>query len=145
MHFALVQCNLFSLCQAPCVATRNVALTVRLCRQLPTFFHRLACADLHVLCMHQCGNIEPCNPFSPLCCASSGLHPPLTLPSVPGSSRVQPIGAPVSERAIPTAIFSADETTKRHYLKQWLKDPGMTDFDIRDVVDWEYYITRVSG
>jgi hypothetical protein len=57
----------------------------------------------------------------------------------------QPEGAPVSERAIPTAIFSADETTKRHYLKQWLRDPGMTDFDIRDVLDWGYYTTRLSG
>ena len=95
--------------------------------------------------MHRCGNIEPCNHFSPCVAPPLASTPPLTLPSVPGSSRVQPIGAPVSERAIPTAIFSADETTKRHYLKQWLKDPGMTDFDIRDVVDWEYYITRVSG
>ena len=51
----------------------------------------------------------------------------------------------MTERAIPTAIFSADATTKRHYLKQWLKDPGMTEFDIRDILDWDYYTTRLSG
>ena len=51
----------------------------------------------------------------------------------------------MSERAIPTAIFSADTATKKHYLKQWLKDPGMTEFDIRDVLDWEYYMTRLCG
>ena len=45
----------------------------------------------------------------------------------------KPLNAPVTDRAIPMAIFQADDKTKRHYLKRWLKSPGMTDFDIRDV------------
>jgi len=35
--------------------------------------------------------------------------------------------------AIPLAIFQAEPSISRHYLKKWLKCPGMTDFDIRSV------------
>ena len=34
---------------------------------------------------------------------------------------------------------------KRHYLKKWLKDNSTTDFDIRCVLDWDYYIERLGG
>ncbi len=33
-----------------------------------------------------------------------------------------PKSAPVTERAVPVAIFSAAEDTKRVYLKKWLKE-----------------------
>ena len=36
-------------------------------------------------------------------------------------------------RAIPLAIFQAEPGVKKHYLKKWLKSPGMQDFDIRAV------------
>ena len=52
----------------------------------------------------------------------------------------KPEGAPVTERAIPLAIFEAEPSVKRHYLKKWLKDNTMQDFDIRKVLDWNYYI-----
>ncbi len=36
-------------------------------------------------------------------------------------------------RAVPLAIFQAEPGVKKHYLKKWLKAPGMQDFDIRAV------------
>lgn len=57
----------------------------------------------------------------------------------------KPLGAPVTERAIPTAIFSAEPSIMKHFLRRWTKDPGLTDFDIRNIVDWDYYITRLNS
>lgn len=56
----------------------------------------------------------------------------------------KPRGAPVTERAIPVAIFSAEETVKRHYLRKWMReDPG--DMDPRSVIDWGYYLERLGS
>ncbi|KAK4446572.1 DNA polymerase epsilon catalytic subunit A [Podospora aff. communis PSN243] len=56
----------------------------------------------------------------------------------------RPRGAPVTERAVPVAIFSAEEKTKRAYLKKWLKEePG--DTDPRALLDWEYYRERLGS
>lgn len=57
----------------------------------------------------------------------------------------RPHGAPVTERAIPLAIFQAEPSVKRHYLKKWLKDPSLQDFDIRQILDWSYYIERLGS
>ena len=57
----------------------------------------------------------------------------------------KPDGAPTSDRAIPTDIFQADEAVKRKYLRQWLRDSSMDDFDVRSLVDWPYYIGRLSA
>jgi DNA polymerase epsilon subunit 1 len=57
----------------------------------------------------------------------------------------QPEGSPVTERAVPVAIFQAEESIKRHYLCRWLKDSTLEDFDIRSVLDWGYYIERLGG
>uniref|UniRef100_A0A1B0CZY1 DNA polymerase epsilon catalytic subunit n=1 Tax=Phlebotomus papatasi TaxID=29031 RepID=A0A1B0CZY1_PHLPP len=57
----------------------------------------------------------------------------------------KPEGSPVTERAIPLAIFQSEASVRRHYLCRWLKDPSMGDADIRDVLDWNYYIERLSG
>ncbi|XP_033110052.1 DNA polymerase epsilon catalytic subunit A-like isoform X2 [Anneissia japonica] len=57
----------------------------------------------------------------------------------------KPDGAPVTERAVPLAIFQAEPGVKKHYLKKWLKNPSMTDFDIRRILDWEYYIERLGS
>jgi DNA polymerase epsilon subunit 1 len=51
----------------------------------------------------------------------------------------------VTERAVPTAIFSAEPTVRRHYLRKWLRQPGADEFDIRDILDWSYYIERLAG
>lgn len=58
----------------------------------------------------------------------------------------KPHGAPVTERAIPTAIWKSEPPVMKHYLKKWLKSPGMKDedFDIRNILDWDYYRDRLA-
>ena len=56
----------------------------------------------------------------------------------------RPKNAPVTERAVPVAIFSADETTKRMYLKKWLKEEP-ADTDPRALLDWDYYRERLGS
>ncbi|CRG85659.1 DNA polymerase epsilon subunit 1 [Talaromyces islandicus] len=56
----------------------------------------------------------------------------------------RPRNAPVTERAIPVTIFSAEESVKRFFLRKWLKDdPG--DMDPRTVIDWDYYLERLGS
>ena len=57
----------------------------------------------------------------------------------------RPLGAPVAERAIPVAIFAAEINVKKHYLRKWLKDTNLTDFDLRSILDWDYYIDRFGS
>nr|XP_026494308.1 DNA polymerase epsilon catalytic subunit A [Vanessa tameamea] len=58
----------------------------------------------------------------------------------------KPEGAPVTERAVPLAIFQSAAAVRRHHLRRWLKDSALPDdVDIRDVLDWPYYIERLSG
>lgn len=57
----------------------------------------------------------------------------------------KPIGAPVTERAIPVAIFTAEPAIKRHFLKKWLKDNSITEFDLRTILDWDYYTERLGS
>ncbi|CAO1633464.1 unnamed protein product [Jaminaea pallidilutea] len=57
----------------------------------------------------------------------------------------KPYGAPVTERAVPVAIFNAEESVKQHYLRRFLRDSSITDFDLRSILDWDYYIERFGG
>ncbi|XP_075749504.1 DNA polymerase epsilon catalytic subunit 1 [Rhipicephalus microplus] len=57
----------------------------------------------------------------------------------------KPEGAPVTERAIPLAIFQAEESVKRHYLRRWLKTASVDNIDIRSILDWGYYIERLGS
>ncbi|KAJ1920549.1 DNA polymerase epsilon catalytic subunit [Mycoemilia scoparia] len=57
----------------------------------------------------------------------------------------KPHGVPVSERAVPVAIFSAEESVKAAFLRRWLKDNSLKDFDIRSILDWNYYLERFGG
>jgi len=58
-----------------------------------------------------------------------------------------PHGAPITERAVPTAIWKAEPAVMKHYLRKWLKAPEMEDedFDIRNVLDWDYYLERLNN
>ncbi|KAH8865564.1 DNA polymerase epsilon catalytic subunit A [Schistosoma japonicum] len=57
-----------------------------------------------------------------------------------------PDGAPVTERAIPLTIFQAEKSIKRYYLQKWLKDSAFDEHtDIREILDWSYYIERLSS
>ncbi|KAL7059051.1 hypothetical protein AAHC03_013201 [Spirometra sp. Aus1] len=58
----------------------------------------------------------------------------------------QPEQAPVTERAIPLAIFQAEPSVKHHFLRKWLKDSSLSaDVDIRSILDWNYYIERLGS
>ena len=56
----------------------------------------------------------------------------------------RPKNAPVTERAIPVAIFSADDQVKRFFLRKWFReDPS--DMNPRSLIDWDYYLERLSS
>ena len=56
----------------------------------------------------------------------------------------RPRNTPVTDRAIPVTIFSAEENVKRYFLRKWLKeDPG--NMDPRNVIDWDYYLERLGS
>jgi DNA polymerase epsilon subunit 1 len=57
----------------------------------------------------------------------------------------KPHGAPVTERAVPVAIFTAETETRKVFLRKWLKDQGLTSFELRDILDWSYYIERLGS
>jgi DNA polymerase epsilon subunit 1 len=57
----------------------------------------------------------------------------------------KPNGAPVTERAIPVAIFDADPAIKRHFIRKWLKDNSINDFNMRSILDWAYYTERLGS
>lgn len=56
----------------------------------------------------------------------------------------EPLGQPVTERAVPTAIFAAKPEVRQHFLRKWLRTPH-TSFEIRDILDWDYYIERLGN
>ncbi|KJH52429.1 hypothetical protein DICVIV_01406 [Dictyocaulus viviparus] len=58
-----------------------------------------------------------------------------------------PIGSPVTDRAVPVAIFQAEEKVKCHYLKLWTKQPCLTSdkMNIKELLDWDYYIDRLGS
>ena len=56
----------------------------------------------------------------------------------------KPKNAAVTDRAIPVAIFSSEESVKRHFLRRWMReDPG--DMDLRTILDWDYYRERLGS
>ncbi|KAL6634447.1 hypothetical protein ACP70R_027118 [Stipagrostis hirtigluma subsp. patula] len=55
----------------------------------------------------------------------------------------EPQGTPVSERAVPVAIFETDTEVAKHYLRKWCKISS--DASIRSIVDWSYYKQRLSS
>ncbi|OLL26048.1 DNA polymerase epsilon catalytic subunit A [Neolecta irregularis DAH-3] len=57
----------------------------------------------------------------------------------------KPKDAPVTERAIPVAIFSAEEPVKKHFLQKWQKDKSLSQYDLREVLDWDYYLERLGS
>ncbi|KAK6247338.1 hypothetical protein QUC31_018903 [Theobroma cacao] len=55
----------------------------------------------------------------------------------------EPRGTPVSERAIPVAIFETDAEIMKFYLRKWCKT--FSEVGIRSIVDWSYYKQRLSS
>ncbi|SJM88070.1 probable DNA polymerase epsilon catalytic subunit A [Zygosaccharomyces bailii] len=57
----------------------------------------------------------------------------------------KPFNAPVTDRAIPVAIFLAEVSVKRSFLRRWTMDMSLEDFDLRNIIDWNYYRERVAS
>ncbi|OAF72015.1 DNA polymerase epsilon catalytic subunit A [Intoshia linei] len=58
----------------------------------------------------------------------------------------KPVGEPVSERAIPVVIFQSQSKIRDYFLKKWMKINFIDDScDIRDYIDWNYYIERLNS
>lgn len=55
-----------------------------------------------------------------------------------------PTGAPVTERAIPVAIFQAEPAVKAFFLRKWLQNSTIDCDDFRNIVDWDYYKDRLG-
>ena len=56
----------------------------------------------------------------------------------------KPRNAPVTERAIPVAIFSAEDQVKRSFLRKWLREEP-SDVNPRALIDWDYYLERLGS
>lgn len=56
----------------------------------------------------------------------------------------KPRNAPVTERAIPVAIFSAEDQVKRFFLRKWLREEP-SDMNPRELIDWGYYLERLNS
>ncbi|KAH8761488.1 hypothetical protein F5882DRAFT_477713 [Hyaloscypha sp. PMI_1271] len=56
----------------------------------------------------------------------------------------RPKNAPVTERAIPVAIFWAETSVKRYFLRKWMKEDP-TNMDPRALLDWDYYLERLGS
>lgn len=54
-----------------------------------------------------------------------------------------PQGAPVSDRAIPVAIFETEPEIMKSYMRKWCKISA--EVAIRSIVDWSYYRQRLSS
>ncbi|OIR58010.1 MAG: DNA polymerase epsilon catalytic subunit A [Amphiamblys sp. WSBS2006] len=55
-----------------------------------------------------------------------------------------PANTTVSKRAIPADVFSLEPETKLRFLLRWTEKRLSQDSTLRDVLDWSYYIDRVS-
>lgn len=63
----------------------------------------------------------------------------------------QPNGAPVAQRAIPTAIFQADPQVRDYHLRKWLRstaskgDYSAGGSSLKSILDWKYYLERFES
>ena len=46
-----------------------------------------------------------------------------------------PVEAKVADRAIPTAIFETEEAVMKKFIRRWLKQPTLQDFNMRKIID----------
>jgi DNA polymerase epsilon subunit 1 len=60
----------------------------------------------------------------------------------------KPTTSPLNERVIPVSIFNIKEDAiKMKFLRKWLKEPKLETHQatLKEIVDWEYYIERLSN
>lgn len=52
----------------------------------------------------------------------------------------------MTERAIPIIVFEhPDENLARKFLRKWTGDSSLEEVNLREVLDWEYYMERLAG
>ena len=56
----------------------------------------------------------------------------------------KPDGTTVTERAIPSVVFSLNDSEKLKFLKLWMKEPALRDPSFQSVIDWDYYKERLG-
>lgn len=56
-----------------------------------------------------------------------------------------PDGSSVSERVIPIEVFHKEPDICISFLKKWTKNQNISDTDVRKIIDWKYYIERLSN
>jgi DNA polymerase epsilon subunit 1 len=56
-----------------------------------------------------------------------------------------PMNEKVASRAIPTAIFEAEPAVMQKFIRKWLKDSQLKNFDLKSIIDWDYYKERLGG
>lgn len=57
----------------------------------------------------------------------------------------KPEGSTVTERALPSVVFSLPDPEKIKFLKLWLKDNSLKDPSFQSVIDWDYYKERLGA
>merc|ERR1719171_1974571 len=57
----------------------------------------------------------------------------------------RPVNVSTTERAVPVKIFGAEEEVKKKWLRIWLQDNSLDNFDMRNIIDWEYYTERLCA
>ena len=59
----------------------------------------------------------------------------------------QPVDAKVAGRAIPTIVFGpgVEESVKKKLIRKWTGDSALSDFDLRKLLDWDYYKGRLGS
>lgn len=57
----------------------------------------------------------------------------------------KPMNEKVASRAIPTAIFEAEPAVMQKFVRKWLKDSQLKNFDLKSIIDWDYYKERLGG
>lgn len=57
----------------------------------------------------------------------------------------KPDNKKVTERAIPCAIFETEDPVKKKFIRKWCEDNTINDFDLRSLLDWDYYKERLAG
>ncbi|VFQ71569.1 unnamed protein product [Cuscuta campestris] len=57
----------------------------------------------------------------------------------------EPKGTPITERAIPVAIFKTNTENMKLFIKKWCKISSDSKTSIRSIVDWSYYKRRLCS
>jgi DNA polymerase epsilon subunit 1 len=59
----------------------------------------------------------------------------------------KPIEAKVAGRAIPTIVFGSgvEDAERKRLLRRWTGDSSLDNFDLRSLLDWEYYKERLGS